>query len=321
MSPRNFEEKQDNLNLISDSTAAVKESKVQRKLVWRNILWMLYLHLSALYSFYLLPDCQWKTILFAILLYVVGGLGVTAGAHRLWAHRSYKAALPLRIFLAFCFTTAFQNDIYEWSRDHRAHHKYSETDADPHNAKRGLFFSHVGWLLVRKHPHVAEKGRKIDLTDLSSDPVVKFQRKYYLPLVLLCCFILPTYVPTLWGESAWNSYYVCGLLRYAITLNATWLVNSLAHAWGNKPYDKSINPVENIFVVLGAIGEGFHNYHHTFPQDYATSEFGKLFNLTTTFIDCMERLGFAYDLKTTPKSVVQRQKEKRGDGSEGFGLL
>ena len=53
---------------------------------------------------------------------------------------------------------ALQNDIYEWSRDHRVHHKFSETNADPHNANRGFFFSHMGWLLLKKHNDVKEKG-------------------------------------------------------------------------------------------------------------------------------------------------------------------
>jgi stearoyl-CoA desaturase (delta-9 desaturase) len=70
-----------------------------------------------------------------------------------------------------------QNDIIEWARDHRVHHKFSETDADPHNAHRGFFFSHIGWLLVRKHPSVKEKGKGIDLSDLLNDPVCAMQRK------------------------------------------------------------------------------------------------------------------------------------------------
>ena len=72
----------------------------------------------------------------------------------------------------------FQNDILDWSRDHRVHHKYSETDADPHNAKRGFFFAHVGWLLVKKHPDVMEKGRGLDYSDLYADKVVMFQRRH-----------------------------------------------------------------------------------------------------------------------------------------------
>ena len=67
-----------------------------------------------------------------------------------------------------------QNSIYEWVRDHRVHHKFSETDADPHNSNRGFFFSHVGWLMTKKHPDVINKGKQIDMSDITSDPVVQF---------------------------------------------------------------------------------------------------------------------------------------------------
>lgn len=88
-----------------------------------------------------------------------------------------EAVVPGPSPLTTLFLFFVQNDIYEWSRDHRVHHKYSETDADPHNARRGFFFSHIGWLFVRKHRDVIEKGRKLDFTDLLEDPVVRFQRK------------------------------------------------------------------------------------------------------------------------------------------------
>lgn len=115
------------------------------KLVWRNIILFAYLHLAAVYGFYLmLASAQWKTGLFAIILYYMAGLGITAGAHRLWAHRSYKANFPLRVILMIFNTIAFQDAAVHWARDHRVHHKYSETDADPHNATRGFFFSHIG---------------------------------------------------------------------------------------------------------------------------------------------------------------------------------
>ena len=136
----------------------------------------------------------------AFALFIFGGFGITGGAHRLWAHRCYKANLPLRIFAALgqtlsvqvriiCefkkkktrFNDAFnyypQNDIYVWSRDHRVHHKFSETDADPHNARRGFFFAHVGWLLCKKHPEVKRRGKTVDMSDVLQDPVVIFQRK------------------------------------------------------------------------------------------------------------------------------------------------
>ncbi|KAJ8418214.1 hypothetical protein AAFF_G00139230 [Aldrovandia affinis] len=217
-------------------------------------------------------------------------------------------------------TLSVQNDIYEWSRDHRVHHKYSETDADPHNAVRGFFFAHIGWLLVRKHPDVLEKGRKLELGDLKADKVVMFQRKYYKSSVLVMCFGIPMLVPWyLWGESLWVGYFVPGLLRYTVVLNATWLVNSAAHMWGNRPYDRHINPRENKFVAFSAVGEGFHNYHHTFPYDYSTSEFGCKFNLTTFFIDSMCFLGLATDRKKASRELVQARVQRTGDGSTRSG--
>ncbi|GBN29402.1 Stearoyl-CoA desaturase 5 [Araneus ventricosus] len=70
-----------------------------------------------------------------------------------------------------------KNDIYEWCRDHRVHHKFTETDADPHNIKRGFFFAHIGWLMCKKHPYVAKKGKTVFLEDLLADPIVRFQRR------------------------------------------------------------------------------------------------------------------------------------------------
>ncbi|XP_003747585.1 stearoyl-CoA desaturase 5 [Galendromus occidentalis] len=286
----------------------------QLKFVWRNIALMAYLHIISIYGLYLFATkVMWLTVAWAYVLYFGSCLGITAGAHRLWAHRTYKAKLPLRIFLAFLQSLAFQNHIYEWARDHRVHHKYSETDADPHNAKRGFFFSHVGWLLVRKHPDVIEKGRKIDLSDLNADPVVMFQKKHYLKTVLFACFVFPTVVPWfLWGESLFHAFVVCALTRYCVALNVTWLVNSAAHMWGDKPYDKNINPVENWGVSIGAIGEGWHNYHHTFPQDYKAAEVPYTLNPTTFVIDVFAYFGLAYDRKSVSPETIRARKMRTG---------
>lgn len=306
------------MTMDTDQRDNAQVKKPPMKIVWRNVILMIVLHLGGLYGAVLILAGQvmWKTVLFAYFVYVMSGLGITAGAHRLWAHRTYKAKLPLRILLCMFNNMAFQNHIYEWARDHRVHHKHSETDADPHNATRGFFFAHVGWLLCRKHPDVITKGKTVDLSDLQADPVLMFQRKYYLPLMLVSCFILPTIIPWYyWGETIHNSYFVATLFRYCFLLNMTWLVNSAAHMFGNRPYDQKINPRENILVSLGAIGEGFHNYHHTFPWDYSTSELGMKLNFTTFFIDSMARVGWAYDLKKVSKEVVKNRIERTGDGS------
>ncbi|XP_064457895.1 acyl-CoA Delta-9 desaturase-like [Ornithodoros turicata] len=305
---------------VTQTLTKTAPKQVPTKIVWRNVILMGYLHLASIYGFYLIfTAAMWQTILAAYILYTLSGLGITAGSHRLWAHRSYKAKLPYRIMVMIFQSMAFQNDIFDWARDHRVHHKFSETPADPHDATRGFFFSHIGWLLVRKHPDVLAKGKSIDLSDLLADPVVRFQRKYYLPLMISICFILPTIGPWyFWGETLWNSFFVCALTRYCFTLNMTWLVNSAAHMWGTRPYDDTINPRQNLFTIVGAHGEGFHNYHHTFPWDYRTSELGMKINTTTAFINFFAWLGQVYDRKTVSHNVVTQRMQRTGDGSRGI---
>jgi len=128
----------------------------------------------------------------------IQGIGITAGIHRLWSHRAYKAKWPLKVILLICYcssgqvkkqlqifyfskkkvsfftSVSLQNNPYDWVRDHRVHHKYTDTDADPHNSNRGFFFAHIGWLMMKKHPEVIQRGRQIDMSDIMTDSVFVF---------------------------------------------------------------------------------------------------------------------------------------------------
>ncbi|PSN35396.1 Acyl-CoA Delta(11) desaturase, partial [Blattella germanica] len=213
-----------------------------------------------------------------------------------------------------------QNPLFQWVRDHRVHHKYTETDADPHNSKRGFFFAHVGWLMQQKHPEVIRRGNMINMNDILADPVVNFHQKYFWPMKIWWCFTFPVLIPSvLWGESWIYSLFGMAFMRYCYSLNFTWLVNSAAHIWGNKPYDKKIDPVENRLVALVSMGEGWHNYHHCFPWDYRAEElagfFGYSFNITTLVIDMFGLIGWAYDRKVPDSELIRKIAEKRGDGT------
>ncbi|GAB0087430.1 Acyl-CoA desaturase [Sergentomyia squamirostris] len=301
------------------STTIEKEPESYKvQYVWRNIIVFLYLHFATLYAIYLqLTVAKFTTLLISLTIGFFGGMGITAGAHRLWSHKSYKAKLPMRVMLMLFQTLAFQNHIYEWVRDHRVHHKFTDTDADPHNSRRGFFFSHMGWLMVKKHPDVRTKGATVDMTDLEDDPVVMFQKKHYGLLMPLFCFVIPALIPYfLIGETFSNSWYICSVMRYVMSLHGTWLVNSAAHMWGMKPYDKNISPTNNLFVAIYAYGEGWHNYHHVFPWDYKTSELGTYStNVTAGFIDFCSKLGLAYDLKTVSEDMIRKRLLRTGDGS------
>ncbi|XP_063930916.1 acyl-CoA Delta-12 desaturase-like [Zophobas morio] len=289
------------------------------KIVWRNIFLYLLMHAGGLYGFYLMfGTTQWKTIFYSWLLLILGLLGTTAGSHRLWAHKSYKATLPLKMILVIFQTLSLQKYAYDWATDHRVHHKYVDTDADPHSSRRGLFFSHVGWLFLEREPEFVEKYNKMDFSDLHADKALMFQKKYYFvffaPVVGI---LLPAAIPWhFWGETFENAFFISTMLRYCLCTNITFLINSYAHVYGTKPYDKNICPVEVPTLTILTGGEGWHNYHHTFPWDYRTGELGKYrFNLTTSFLDLMAAIGWAYDLKTVSKEMVLRRAKRTGDGS------
>ncbi|XP_059612291.1 acyl-CoA Delta-9 desaturase-like [Phlebotomus argentipes] len=275
-------------------------------------------HLVSLYAFLVnFRSPHFFTVAWAFIVGGIGGFGVTAGAHRHWSHKAYKAKTPLRVILALCFSVAGQNTIFDWTRDHRVHHKFSETDADPHNSNRGFFFAHVGWLMMKKHPDVIRKGNQVDMSDILADPVVQWHQKYFVPLKLLLCFVLPTITPVyMWNEEWIISIFTLSFIRYVFALNFTWLVNSAAHMWGNKPYDRKINPSENLTVSLVSMGEGWHNYHHTFPWDYKAAEFGDFrYNITTSILRLFAKIGWAYDLKEPSQELIRKTIARNGDGS------
>ncbi len=217
---------------------------------------------------------------------------------------------------------ANQGSIYHWSRDHRVHHKHSETNGDPHNATRGFFFAHVGWLFVKKHPDVIAAGKKLTFDDLEEDATVMLQKKLDPWGSLFMCYVFPALVAMLWGEQFWLGFWVAGALRYVYVLHCTWLVNSAAHFFGERPYDPNINPAENPLVAVFAVGEGWHNWHHKYPYDYAASEFGwsKQYNPTKVFIDVCVKLGLASNLKRATgawsKLKAQRELENKAATEE-----
>ncbi|GBM96331.1 Stearoyl-CoA desaturase 5 [Araneus ventricosus] len=117
-----------------------------------------------------------------------------------------------------------------------------------------------------------------------------------------------------WGRTAWNSFFIAAMGRYGICVNSILLVNSAAHKYGNQPFDKCLESRENPAAALLVAGDSWHNYHHVFSWDYATSALGYIFNLTKVFIDVMAKIGLAYDLKTANPNAIKERKLKSGDG-------
>ncbi|XP_057319989.1 acyl-CoA Delta-9 desaturase-like [Microplitis mediator] len=287
-------------------------------IIWKNSIFMIGIHLISLYYTITFPYFQRKILcVWIFVMVIMSGLGVTGGVHRLWTHRSYKANVPLRIFFATLYYSAGQNRIFNWVRDHRLHHKYTDTIADPHDNNRGFWFSHIGWLMIKKKPEVRKYGAGIDMSDILADPVVQFFDKNFIVLNTLLTFVIPVIIPVYFFNQDIKWSIISQIfLRYPWTLNITWSVNSFAHMFGYRRYDKNIGPVENIWVGWAAAGEGWHNYHHVFPWDYRAAEFKHVFlNTTTDWIDFFAKLGWATDLKTADPQLIKKVVQNKGDGS------
>ncbi|KAK0506400.1 delta 9-fatty acid desaturase protein [Armillaria luteobubalina] len=245
---------------------------------------------------------RWETAIWATVYYFITTLGITAGYHRLWSHRSYNASLPLQYILAMAGAGCLQGSIKWWSRGHRAHHRYTDTDLDPYNAHRGLFYSHIGWMLVkpRRKPGVA------DVSDLSKNNVVKWQHKHYLTLILAMGFVFPSLIAWLgWGDAKGGFVYA-GVLRLVLVHHSTFCVNSLAHYLGETPFDDKHTPKDHILTAFVTMGEGYHNFHHQFPMDYRNAMKWYQYDPTKWFIWSMQKIGLASHLKVFPDNEVRK---------------
>ncbi|GAA5980587.1 hypothetical protein JCM5350_004357 [Sporobolomyces pararoseus] len=268
-----------------------------------NVISTLALTVVPILSIYgaLTTEVKWQTALWAVLYYFYTGLGITAGYHRLWAHRAYTASLPLQYFLALGGSGAVEGSIKWWSRGHRAHHRYTDTELDPYSAHKGFWHSHVGWMLVkpRRKPGVA------DVSDLSKNEVVRWQHRWYVYLIVGMGFVFPTVVAGLgWGD--WRGgFFFAGAARLLFVHHSTFCVNSLAHWLGETPFDDKHTPKNHWITALVTIGEGYHNFHHEFPQDYRNAIKAFQYDPTKWFIWVAYKLGLASQLKTFPDNEIR----------------
>lgn len=241
------------------------------------------------------------TIISAIVLLWLTGLSITAGYHRYYAHRSYKAHPIVEAFILFFGTMAVQSSAIRWSFEHRLHHAFVDTDEDPYSIKKGFWYAHFLWML--------EKLKPIDpkvIPDLMKNKAVVFQHAHYKPLMLLTNFIAFLVVGFLF-QDYWGAFFLAVWLRIFFLQHFTWFINSLAHTWGSKQFSLEQSAVDNYVIALLTFGEGYHNYHHTFANDYRNGIRWFHFDPTKWFIWTLSKLGLATNLKTTDPLVVKKR--------------
>ncbi len=237
---------------------------------------------------------DWTAWLGFVLFCGATGISITAGYHRLWAHNAYKAHWALRLFYALFGAAAVQNSVLSWVTGHRRHHRHvDDNDHDPYSINRGLWFAHLGWM-VRDYPSGREDFSNVK--DLERDPIVVWQDRYYLPITLFMNFAPPLLVGYLTGDWIAN-LLLMGVARLVVTHHSTFLINSLAHRWGRRPFSDGCSARDNGILAFFTFGEGYHNYHHKFQTDYRNGIRWYDYDPTKWLICGASWLGLAWDLK------------------------
>ncbi|MGQ8366566.1 acyl-CoA desaturase [Glaciecola sp. 1036] len=242
-------------------------------------------------------------IVIAVLLFFYTGMSITAGYHRLWSHKTYDAHWTVKIILAIGGAMAVQNSILHWSSDHRVHHRHVDVnDKDPYSAKKGFWFSHIGWML---REYQAERYTDYsNCRDLQKDKVVMWQHNHYLPIVLIANFGITGLLGWINGDIL-GMILIAGVLRLVVVHHVTFFINSLAHIWGSRPYTDTNTARDNGIIALFTFGEGYHNYHHIFEYDYRNGIKWWHYDPTKWLIKSLSLVGLAKNLRKTPDQRIE----------------
>ncbi|MBL53221.1 MAG: acyl-CoA desaturase [Aestuariibacter sp.] len=245
-------------------------------------------------------------IVTTLVLFYATGMSITAGYHRLWSHKTYDAHPVVKVVLAIGGAMALQNSILHWSSDHRVHHRHvDEDDKDPYSAGKGLWFSHIGWMLREYQSHRYDDYS--NCKDLQKDKVVMWQHNHYLPIVLIANFGLTGFLGWLNGD-IFSMILLAGVFRLVAVHHVTFFINSLAHFWGSQPYTDTNSARDNGILAFFTFGEGYHNFHHIFEYDYRNGIRWYQFDPTKWLIKGLSFVGLTKNLRTCPEERIEKAR-------------
>jgi stearoyl-CoA desaturase (Delta-9 desaturase) len=222
------------------------------KVDWRSSAPFLVFHLVPLLV--LVTGVHRGDVALLVALYLGRVVFITGGYHRYFAHRSYRLGRPAQFLVAFGGLTAVQKGPLWWAANHRAHHRYTDTDRDPHSPQKGFFWSHMGWILSGRH----SKVDYAKIPDFAKYPELRFldRNDWIGPWALgLVAYLI----------GGWSGLVVGFFGSTVLLWHATFCVNSVAHVFGRRRYDTNDTSTNSVFVAVVTLGEGWHNNHHHCP--------------------------------------------------------
>jgi stearoyl-CoA desaturase (Delta-9 desaturase) len=251
------------------------------------------------------------------LFYLLTGFGITVGFHRLLSHQAFRPVPWLRATLALLGCMAVQGPVVNWVADHRKHHRFSDSEGDPHSPHLfddhgllgtlgGLWHAHVGWLFGAGRSEAHEYA-----PDLLKDPVITAIDRYY-GVWLLLSFLLPGLLAlALTGgdpAAALSAFLFAGMARIFLLHHVTWSVNSVCHTFGTRTFETKDQSRNHALVGLIGLGEGWHNNHHAFPASARHGLGRGQLDLSWQLIRLFLRLGWVHDVRLPSSDRLARAR-------------
>jgi stearoyl-CoA desaturase (Delta-9 desaturase) len=238
-------------------------------------------------------------------LYLISGLGITIGFHRLLTHRSFETYPLIRALLLIAGSMAIEGSAIGWAATHIKHHAHSDTADDPHSPLDGLWHAHIGWMLHTTMPDLTIYG-----SWLLKDPQVRWIDRTFA-LWATIGMIIPL------ALGGWQGLLWGGLVRVCLTHHLTWSINSICHTFGGRRFASNDGSRNNWIVGVLAFGEGWHNNHHMFPRAAFHGMRWWEIDLSAYVIRTLGLLGLAWNI-WQPSRVMQERRLRyaASDGAE-----
>ncbi len=260
-----------------------------RHIGWRASAPFLAFHLVPLAAIW--TGVQAADIALAAALYLTRMFFITAGYHRYFSHRSYRLGRVAQFVMAFGGLTAAQKGPLWWASTHRAHHRFADTDRDPHSPTHGFWWSHAGWILTGR----SNEGTRAPIGDFSRYPELRFlDRNDWLgPWTAgVICFLI----------GGWSGLVIGFFASTVLLWHATFCVNSVAHVFGRRRYDTPDMSRNNAVLALMTFGEGWHNNHHYRPSSARQGDRWWQLDVSYAVLRALALVGIVRGLRTPRRS-------------------
>jgi stearoyl-CoA desaturase (Delta-9 desaturase) len=261
----------------------------------------------------------WSDLGLMLVLYVMTGLGITVGFHRMLTHRSFQAPKWVERTFAVLGSMAVQGSVIQWVSDHRKHHAHTDEEGDPHSPHagfagggvrgtlRGLFHAHVGWILTEEGGAARAKYAR----DLVEDRGMKriSDNFHWIVVVSLAIPAVGGFLLTggSWKGAATGLLWG-GFVRIFLLHHVTWSINSICHFVGQRRFAVDDHSTNVFWLALPSFGEAWHHNHHTFPRSaqHGLARWERFMDPSAGVIWVLEKLGLAWNVvRITPERQAE----------------